>query len=92
MNSSSHNNNINKQLHNNIITTTTQPPKNKKRHDHKGIEITKHNKNFKVSFRDKISKHRLVEIIDIESFKEYNITEEIPPTNSNNTVSCCEIL
>jgi hypothetical protein len=55
-------------------------------------EITKHNKNFKVSFRDKVSKHRLVEIIDIESFKEYNLTEETPSTTTTNTVGCCAIV
>ena len=85
MNPSPHSNN--KPLLNNI-----QPPNARKRRDHKGTEITKHNKNFKVSFRDNVSKHRLVERIDIESFKEYNLTEEMPSTNSTNTVGCCEII
>ena len=86
MNPSSHNNNNKPQLNN------MQPVNTKKRRDHKGTEITKHNKNFKVSFRDKVSKHRLVEIIDIESFKEYNLTEETPSTTTTNTVGCCAIV
>ena len=41
----------------------------KKRFDYKGIEIHKQNKNYHISFKDKITKRRLAEIVEVESFK-----------------------
>ena len=65
----------------------------KKRFDYKGIEIQKQNKNYHISFKDKITKRRLAEIIEVESFKEYNLTEEFPSSKQqNDTVSCCCIV
>ena len=63
----------------------------KKRVDRRGNEITRHNKKFKVTFLDKISKKRLVEVVDIESYKQFNLTEEIP-SNNNQKNSCCIII
>jgi hypothetical protein len=64
----------------------------KKRFDYKGIEIQKQNKNYHISFKDKITKRRLAEIVEVESFKEYNLTEEFPSSKQNDTVSCCCIV
>lgn len=61
----------------------------KKRFDYKGIEIHKQNKNYHISFKDKVSKRRLAEIVEVESFKEYNLTEDFPSSKHNDTVSCC---
>ena len=50
---------------------------------------TKPTNRKKVNFIDKISNKKLVEIVNIESFKEYNIMEEPNPSSKNN---CCIIL
>lgn len=63
----------------------------KKRVDRRGNEISRHNKKFNVTFLDKISKKRLVEVIDIESYKQFNLSEEMP-TNNNHKNSCCMII
>ena len=47
-----------------------------KRCDINGNEIKKKGKH-KISFIDKMSKKRLVDVEEIESFKEYNIVEDI---------------
>lgn len=71
---------------------TEDPNSPKKRKERKGNEINRHTKNqFHVTFIDKISKKRLADIVDIESYKEYNITEEIP-SNSGKKNSCCIII
>ena len=64
----------------------------KKRFDYKGNEIHKQNKNYHISFKDKITKRRLAEIVEVESFKEYNSTEDFPSSKPNDTVSCCCIV
>lgn len=61
----------------------------KGRIDRKGNEILKNRKNHKVTFIDKVTKKRLVEIVDIESFKQYNITEEISDDKGKSRNSCC---
>lgn len=64
----------------------------KKRKYRKGNEINRHQKNqFHVTFLDKISKKRLADIVDIESYKEYNITEDLP-SNSSKKNACCIII
>ena len=59
---------------------------NTKRVDSKGNEIRKKG-NQKIAFLDKISKKRLVDTVEIESFKEYNIVENI--VNDSKHHSCC---
>ena len=59
---------------------------NKKRFDHFG-NLIKTNGKQKISFIDKISNKRLQEVIDIESFKQYNILDI--PIKQRNT--CCLI-
>ena len=58
-----------------------------KRVDRFGIPITRGGKH-RVTFIDKIVKKNFVEVIKIESFKEYNKMEEISNTKKNN---CCLI-
>ena len=50
---------------------------------------TKQTNQKRVNFIDKISNKKLVDIVNIESFKEYNIMEEPNPSSKNN---CCIIL
>ena len=50
---------------------------------------TKQTNQKRVNFIDKISNKKLVEIVNIESFKEYNIMEDPNPSSKNN---CCIIL
>ena len=59
--------------------------KDGKRYDRKGIEIKKGGKQ-KLTFIDKIGKGKLIETIQIESFKEYNLIEEVSDDRKN---SCC---
>ena len=59
---------------------------NKQRFDHFG-NLIKTNGKQKISFIDKISNKRLQEVIDIESFKQYNILDI--PIKQRNT--CCLI-
>ncbi len=61
--------------------------KDGKRYDRKGIEIKKGGKQ-KLTFIDKIGKGKLIETIQIESFKEYNLIEEVCDDRKN---SCCNI-
>jgi hypothetical protein len=60
-----------------------------KRLDRFGCPITKGGKQ-RVTFIDKITKTNFVEIVKIESFKDYNKMEEIRSSNHTNT--CCEII
>jgi hypothetical protein len=58
----------------------------KKRFDHFG-NIIKTNGKQKISFIDKISNKRIKEVIDIESYKQYNLLD-LPVKNRN---TCCLI-
>lgn len=60
-----------------------------KRLDRYACPITKNGKQ-KVTFIDKITKTSLVEVIQIESFKDYNKMEEIRSSSNKNT--CCGII
>jgi len=60
-----------------------------KRLDRFGVPILKGGKQ-KVTFIDKITKTNFVEVIKIESFKEFNKMEEVKSSNHRNT--CCEII
>ena len=63
--------------------------KMKIRVDVNGNEIKKKGKH-KVSFIDKVSKHRFVHVVEIESFKEFNKEEELY-VNKNHNNSCCSV-
>ena len=58
-----------------------------KRVDRFGTPIS-HNGKQKVTFIDRITKKNFVEVIKVESFKEYNKMEEVSNTRKNN---CCLI-
>ena len=58
----------------------------KKRFDHFG-NIIKTNGKQKISFIDNISNKRIKEVIDIESYKQYNLLD-LPVKNRN---TCCLI-
>ncbi len=68
----------------NSRTNVKETPK--KRCDINGNEIKKKGKH-KISFVDKITKKRLVDAEEIESFKQYNIVEDV--VNEGNHHSCC---
>ena len=59
-----------------------------KRIDRNGNEICKNGKQ-KVTFIDNISNNKLVDIINVESFKLYNQVEEVSCLANHN--SCCNI-
>ena len=59
---------------------------NHKRQDKYGNPITKKG-NQKVTFIDRITNKKFEEVIKIESFKDYNKSEEMKSKNSFNT--CC---
>ena len=59
-----------------------------KRRDIFGNFIIKGGKQ-KVSFVDKISSKNFIEVIKIDSFKEYNKMEEVHPNNNN---GCCLLI
>ena len=61
--------------------------KDGKRYDRNGNEIKKGGKQ-KITFIDKIGKGKLIDTIPIESFKEYNLIEEVSEDRKN---SCCYI-
>ena len=80
---------------NNILKTLT-PPKKKKfiRTDKNGVEINKNNKKkVHITFLDEISPdHKITEVINIQSFKQYNVIEEIPGEDILPKISkCCSI-
>ena len=65
----------------------------KERKDSFGNKISKENKkNVHISFKDKVKKKKLIELIPIESFKSFNIMEkdENKKTQSHFT-RCCSI-
>jgi hypothetical protein len=87
------NNNNNKSnskvnINNNIVLIQNNNNNNleKKRFDHFG-NIIKTNGKQKISFIDKISNKRIKEVIDIESYKQYNLLD-LPVKNRN---TCCLI-
>ena len=59
-----------------------------KRIDRFGNPIERNGKQ-KVTFIDRITKNNFIEVIKIESFKEYNKMEEVSNNKRNN---CCSIL
>ena len=59
-----------------------------KRYDIYGNLIT-HGGKHKISFIDRVSKSNIIEIIKIESYKEYNKMEEVAPKSGN---GCCFII
>lgn len=61
-----------------------------KRIDRKGNEIKQSGKHC-VVFIDKISKMRFADVVEIESYKEFNQSEYIPSSNSQKN-SCCRII
>ena len=63
----------------------------KRRCDVKGNEIDKNIKKHGVTFIDKITKKRFVDVVDIESFKEFNIPEDIEEEKKQKN-SCCVIV
>ena len=76
-------------INNNIVliqNNNNNNKSNKKRFDHFG-NLIKTNGKQKISFIDKISNKRFQEVIDIESFKQYNILDI--PIKQRNT--CCLI-
>jgi len=83
-------------INNNILVINKISPtdkiliKNKKRFDYFNNEIKKNGKQ-KITFLDKINnKKKLVDTIEIESYKTYNIIDE--PVSNSNKNSCCIIL
>ena len=61
-----------------------------KRYDNYGNLITKNGKQ-KVTFIDKVKQVNFMDVIQIESFKEYNVTEEINTKNISSFNSCCNL-
>lgn len=65
----------------------------KERKDSFGNLINKNKKkNFHIRFLDNIPSNKLIEIIPIESFKEFNVVEEMPNREFiQNCSNCCKI-
>ncbi len=64
------------------------------RKDARGYQIKKGNKKYKVTFKDLISKEKLVTYIDIEDFKKYKINNnntQINDIENDNTSCTCVI-
>lgn len=87
------NNNIKLNLNNidQIIQSLPIPEKN--RLDYYGNKIGKENKkNVHITFLDTIPSNKLIEIIPIQSFKEFNIIEKMPDEDFISYCSkCCQI-
>ena len=65
------------------------------RKDHRGIPILKGNKNYRVSFKDFVTKLDLVEYLDLESYKILNLPDiksEPPPQEEKNDNTSCSCL
>ena len=58
------------------------------RKDAKGNPIVKGNKNYKVTFKDLISKEKLVQYVEIEDHKKYNFANSHMSEPENDNVSC----
>ena len=75
-------------------------PNSKSRKDSRGVPIIKGNKTHKISYADRLFGTNLVVIINVDSYKEFNVVEiesgETEDSNKNNKkddVSCkCNIL
>lgn len=85
------NNNSAKNL--NIVKSFTPRKDENIRTDKNGIEINKYNKKkVHITFIDEISPNQITEIVNIESFKKFNVVEK---TQSNQMISdynkCCSI-
>ena len=80
---------------NKIVETKETENKKKERLDFYGNVIKKKNKKkVKVSFIDNVTSHPLVEVVNIESFKNYNFIEGLPSENckaTNSECVCCLI-
>jgi hypothetical protein len=80
---------------NKIVETKEQENDKKERLDFYGNVIKKKNKKkVKVSFIDNVTSHPLVEVVNIESFKNYNFIEGLPSENckaTNSECVCCLI-
>lgn len=76
-----------------IKTLPKQKSKTFERMDSFGNIINKENKkNVHIMFLDKKPSHRLIEIVPIESFKQFNVMEKNPDdTNISLTSKCCQI-
>ena len=75
---------------NKIVETEETKSNKKERLDFYGNVIKKKNKKkVKVSFIDNVTSHPLVEIINIESFKNYNYIEGMPKENVKGTGAEC---
>ena len=77
----------------NIVKSFTPRKDENIRTDKNGIEINKHNKKkVHITFIDEISPNQITEIVNIQSFKKFNIVEK---TQSNQMISdynkCCNI-
>lgn len=70
-----------------------ESPKKSNRLDSYGNKINKENKRqVHINFKDNFSSKKLIDIIPIESLKNYNINEEIPDeTFPSNMSKCCSI-
>ena len=77
-----------KEILSNKTSQTYQSFNTSKRVDRNGNEICKNGKQ-KVTFIDNISNNKLVDIINIESFKQYNQVEEVSCLVDRN--GCCNI-
>ena len=71
-----------------ISKAKTKSREIEKRYDKLGNLITKGGKQ-KVTFIDKITCKNFIEVIKIESYKEYNKMEEVNPNNNN---GCCLLI
>ena len=71
-----------------ISKAKTKSREIEKRYDKLGNLITKGGKQ-KVTFIDKITCKNFIEVIKIESYKEYNKMEEVNPYNNN---GCCLLI
>ena len=82
---------------NNSLSKSLTPPKEKEtniRADRNGIKIIKNNKKFyHITFLDMIPpNNKFTETIFIQSYKKYNIVENLPgEENLNNCSKCCNI-
>lgn len=59
-----------------ITTDLTNPGNLKARKDSRGIPILKGKKNHKLVFADQIQGSNLVNIVEIECYKEFNVVDE----------------
>jgi hypothetical protein len=74
-------------FNNNFLQNKNNTINNNERCDKFGNLIKKNGKQ-KISFLDKIEKRRICEIIEIESYKEYNKMNDIK-FNNNGKNNCC---